>query len=191
MNPLDQAYSTLSKLLETFRAQNLESESEAELRFQFIDAILLDVLGWCREDIRVEPLSDAGYADYLLKLGSRNAAVIEAKRASTELLATVKTSRSSYLLRGPALRPAIPGIMQAKSYANDHGCGVAAVTSGVSWIAFNPNRRDGLDFLDSHAIAFPRWTLCEMPLRNSTIFSQKKAHQNAGTRFISAALKGQ
>ena len=52
----------------------------------------------------LELLSDAGYADYLLKLGSRNAAVIEAKRASTELWRQSKL-RSSYLLRGPpALR---------------------------------------------------------------------------------------
>ena len=155
MNPLDRASDKFSELVSQFKQNGLESESEAELRFQFLDAVLLEVLGWSRDDICVESASETGYADYLLKLKPRNAAVIEAKRASTELITTAKGARASYILRGPVLRPAIPGIMQAKGYASDHGCALAAVTTGIAWIVFNPNRRDSLDFLEGHAIVLP------------------------------------
>jgi energy-coupling factor transporter ATP-binding protein EcfA2 len=154
MEVIDQAFKKLLTLLKEYDVQGLEAKSEAELRFQFLDRVLLEVLGWKHADIHVETASESGYSDYLLNIGSNNAAVIEAKRSSDELVETVKSSKSAYLLGGSVLKLAMPGINQARSYASDHGCGLAAVTNGITWIAFR-DRRDGLPFLKGHAIVFP------------------------------------
>jgi hypothetical protein len=53
--------------------------NEAQNRFQFVDRLLTECLGWERPDIRVEVSDDAGgRADYIL--GQPIKAILEAKR---------------------------------------------------------------------------------------------------------------
>jgi energy-coupling factor transporter ATP-binding protein EcfA2 len=155
MEPVDAAFLEFQRLIKAFENDNSVVENEADLRFRFLDEVFTEVLGWTKDDIRVEPASESGYADYLFSTRGRNAAVVEAKRTGIELVSTAKEGRSAYLLRGSVLKPAMSGIRQAKEYASDHSCALAAVTTGLSWVLFLTNRQDGLPFLDGQAIVYP------------------------------------
>lgn len=155
MELVDAAHERFSEILASYNLRRSEIENEAQLRFEFLDRIFLEVLGWSREDIHVEPPSEHGYADYLFRIGDRAVAVVEAKRGSYLLVDTAKSTRSNYLIRGPVLRPAAAGIKQAREYASDHSASFAAVTSGSSWVCFQPSRGDGRPFGDGQAIVFP------------------------------------
>jgi len=71
-----------SKLTSTIRERTEDSKhwNEAQNRFQFIDVLLMDCLGWPRASIEVEKRDDGGISDF--HLGSF--AILEAKRESLD-----------------------------------------------------------------------------------------------------------
>ena len=155
METVDKAFNLFKELVMKFEVDEKIIENEADLRFRFLDDVLLSVLGWAKEDLSLEAPSENGYSDYLFKIGSRSVAVLEAKRASTKLIETAKLSSAAYIIRGPVLKPASDGIKQAKQYASDHSCALASVSNGKTWLFFLTNRQDGLPFLDGQAITYP------------------------------------
>ncbi len=69
---------TLSSILADFPLDSVYW-NEAQNRFQFIDRLLIECLGWDQNNIKVEVIDDAGgRSDY--HLGQPIRAVLEAKR---------------------------------------------------------------------------------------------------------------
>src|SRR5437016_2139456 len=80
---VENAYSKFVELMpEWIRRQN-EIVSEQDTRFQVINRLLTEVLGWSFSDMQTEPQSATGFIDYLLKSHGRNRFVVEAKRVGT------------------------------------------------------------------------------------------------------------
>jgi predicted type IV restriction endonuclease len=83
---IDSAKERFDTICEELKQNNIPLETEQDVRFQIIDRILIEVLGWDREGIRTEPHVDSGYVDYLISTGGRNKFVVEAKRVSNTKL---------------------------------------------------------------------------------------------------------
>lgn len=130
-------------------------QTEADTRLQVIDRILIEVLGWNREDILVEPHVQGDYVDYLLRSNQRNCFVVEAKRPGTPLLDVAKLQAEFYKAGGAALHPALDGLEQAQRYCSKTGVLFSALTTGLQWLGFWAVRIDGRPPLDGKAIAFP------------------------------------
>ena len=130
-------------------------ETEQDTRFQVIDRMLTDVMGWQHTDIRTEHHEQSGYVDYLLSIKKRNRLVIEAKKQNKFLIDTHNPKVNKYKLGGSALQSARDGIEQARKYCVAHGVSFAVLTTGFEWIFFVAIRIDGISHLDGYAIVFP------------------------------------
>ncbi len=131
-------------------------ETETDARFQIIDRLLTEVLGWHRSEIQTEPHAPGGgYIDYLLSASNRNYLVVEAKRISTPLLDVASPQATFYKAGGPALKSAADGLEQAQRYCSKTGVLFAAITTGVQWLGFWATRTDGRPPLEGKAAAFP------------------------------------
>lgn len=121
--------------------------NEAETRFQLIDRLLQEVLGWPKSAIRLEKSGCAGFADYVLSRASRfPALVVEAKREGQyfEIPANFNSGklyrevRIKALLTSPCLAAAL---LQAQRYCADEGCEFGMVTNGGQFIIFKAFER--------------------------------------------------
>lgn len=130
-------------------------ETEADARFQVIDRLLIEALGWSHEDFRMEPHNSSGYTDYLVQYRGTPALVIEAKRIGKLPIDTADPKLGRYKISGSALKSAADGFTQAASYCIEHGVEFAALTSGTVWIAFMAMRFNGRSFREYKAIVFP------------------------------------
>lgn len=135
--------------------QNILITTEEDTRFQVIDRLLIEILGWSRDEIQMEKNTEGGYADYLLQIGGRNKIILEAKRGSKTLIDSNKDSMSNYKLSGPVLKSAADGIKQAQNYCSSTGVQYAVLTNGQQWIFFRAIRSDGIEPHNGKAIVFP------------------------------------
>jgi predicted type IV restriction endonuclease len=119
--------------------------NEAETRFQIIDRLIVECLGWPREMLRLEQsLGGRAYSDY--ELGHPRQAIWEAKREKRtfELPANPKAKTVADLASVMALGgEAADAIVQVQSYCSSRGVGVAVATNGHQLIAFLASRNDG------------------------------------------------
>ncbi len=152
---IDEAEEKLQQLMEDLRTNPPTLETEQDTRFQIIDRILTEVLGWDRSCIKTEPHTESGFIDYLLTNSGRNRFIVEAKRAPTPLIDTRNDRLNYYKANGPALKSASDGLQQAKRYCSDTGVLFAALTSGYQWLAYWAIRNDGKAPGEGKAIAFP------------------------------------
>ncbi|WP_156362263.1 hypothetical protein [Sphingomonas sp. Leaf208] len=77
-----------------------EVETEADARFQIIDRLLIEALGWTHDDFRMERHNTSGYTDYLVQYRGTPALVIEAKRIGKLPIDTARRhDRSAYRTR--------------------------------------------------------------------------------------------
>lgn len=151
---LDRAFETFKALREELKPRLAEIETEQDARFQIINRLLTEVLDWPFDDIKTEPHSESGYTDYLLAAFEQRRFVIEAKRLGPLLIDSLTQGLRNYKVGGPALSSAAEGIQQAARYCLDHGVNYAAVTTGVTWIAFIPMPGGGMSYQDGVAIVF-------------------------------------
>lgn len=79
----EKAREKLKKLVSSIPAH--ADYNEENLKFQYLDPLLIEVLGWDRKDIVKEQQILKGRADYVLKIGNEEVMVIEAKRPSASL----------------------------------------------------------------------------------------------------------
>lgn len=135
-----------------------EIKTEQDARFQLINRLLIEVLGWQFADIKTEPHSEAGYADFLLHAKGTPCFVVEAKRTGMTLLDTANPRVATYKVTGPALKSSIDGIRQATRYCMEYGVDFAAVTTGVTWVCFIAFPGGGRSYQDGKAIVFPDLT---------------------------------
>lgn len=129
--------------------------NESDTRFQVLDRILTEVLGWDRQSIKTEPPTPEGFIDYLLITGEqRSAFVVEAKRNGRLTPNTNSKGMIHLALNGPVLKPLADAVKQAFRYAADEGVPFAAVTDGSCWLFFRASRTDGKKPMDGKAILF-------------------------------------
>lgn len=137
-------------------AKNLtQIKSEQDARFQIINRVITEVLGWPMEDVETEPHTKAGYVDYVLKAGGQSKLVIEAKRTANQLVDTANPKVRAYRLEGASLKSSADGIQQARDYCVERGTPYAALTNGLAWVVFQAYRSDGRPSSDTKAIVFP------------------------------------
>ena len=85
---IDKSKERLASYVGHWNADRSRIDTEEDARFRMIDLILTEVLGWERNEIKANPHSEGGFADYLVRQGEKSWMVIEAKRAGNALLDT-------------------------------------------------------------------------------------------------------
>lgn len=124
----------LNKLTEIISALPPDSPhwNEAQNRFQFIDRLLVECLGWDQIDMEVENTAeDGGRADYIL--GKPRRAVLEAKREALEwnLPPGGRFDRPRSLKSAMTLCPKFAQVVhQIIPYCSIRGIPVAVVSNG-------------------------------------------------------------
>ena len=129
--------------------------NEAQNRFQFVDRLLMECLGWSHPYIRVEERDDAGgYADYLL--GEPIKAALEAKREAIKF--DLLPAQGASVVH--KLRPLVSGckvlekaVLQVLSYCTLHGAPIAIVCNGPQMVVFQ-SYIAGQSPLDSDSFVF-------------------------------------
>lgn len=132
--------------------------TESDTRIKIIDTVLLDVLGWQKEDLLSEEGAGTGYLDYKLSINGLAKVVVEAKRDQRSFDLAERECGAAYKLSGPVFNndSVQEGIGQAIRYSAYKGAEIACVTNGREWVIFRSNRiGDGLDTLDGKAFVFP------------------------------------
>ena len=111
--------------------------TEADTRFQFIDRLLTQCIGWPRDGFRMEDYQSGEYADYVL--GKPGLFVLEAKKRDVyfELPPDTRGARIqsivSLMMTSKALADAI---RQVHTYAVDRGIEYAGVCNGHQLVVF-------------------------------------------------------
>lgn len=125
---------------EFLAGRDLVLANEAQTRFDVVDRIIRNVLGWQHGSIAVEDYAPtdkkAAYIDYLLRSGD-SSIVIEAKKMGVAFpTPTVKTKLK---LNGAVLSAAAiaSAIKQAYAYAVEKEADIAVVTNGLCWCFFS------------------------------------------------------
>lgn len=121
-------------------SRDLASANEAQTRYDVIDRIIKEVLGWNYGAVSVEehaPTSTkAGFVDYLLRSGDVSI-IVEAKKIGAAF--PTPTINKRLKLNGTVLGSGeiARAITQARQYAITKGSHVAVVTNGTCWCFFN------------------------------------------------------
>jgi AAA ATPase domain len=158
-NSIDPAYERLIGLEPEMTAALGGRPNESDTRLKILDRFLFEILEWKHEAVFTEPSTPSGFIDYLLTIGERRGAmVIEAKRSGLLTPATKSREVMYVALNGPVVKPLLPGIKQALTYAMENGVAVAAVTDGNTWLFFRASRTDGKAPLNGKGILFPTLT---------------------------------
>jgi hypothetical protein len=135
--------------------KDLASANEAQTRFDVIDRMIREVLGWKHGQISVEVYTKGeekeGFVDYLLRQGD-NTIVVEAKKVGAAF--PLPTQKLKLKLSGSVLGDGeiAKAIAQAEQYARQKQAQVVVVTNGLSWCFYSlPNKTE-----DSYAtLLFP------------------------------------
>jgi GTPase SAR1 family protein len=134
---LTEGLARLEKIVSSFPPES-PHWNEAQNRFQFVDRLLTECLGWERPDLRVEVSDEAGgRADYIL--GRPPKAVLEAKREAKHFDAipagkpTVVRALSSMLRASKNLSEAVHQVLQ---YCVIQGASLAVVCNGPQLAIF-------------------------------------------------------
>lgn len=155
----DEGYAELLSLISEEAARGVDDRNEAQTRFDVIDRVLKDVLGWPVESIKVEQRVDnGGYTDYEL-VDSATIAVVEAKREGVGFTLPHDSAAGACSLvplvgetKNAALKQALQQVM---GYAAQRGVGPCIATNGNHWIAFLGSRSDGIPPLAGKALVYP------------------------------------
>lgn len=140
-------------LVEEIKASDLDW-NEAETRFQIIDRVIVDCLGWPRDLLRLENSHEGrSYADY--ELGDPRCVIWEAKRKSLTFNLPANPQRN--IVRGLRSVMALDSeasdaIRQVQGYCSERGVELAVATNGYQLIAFLATRNDGIAPLDGRCL---------------------------------------
>lgn len=155
MNEMDTAFDTFCALLEEVSHNLTSIVTEEDAKFQIINRMLSEVLGWPHSSVSCESKHDEGYSDYILKSGQKPTLLVEAKRTGKVDIQTSEVEKLKYLkISGPGLKNAQEGIEQAYSYAAPNGLPIAVLTDGLAWVVFK-TFVPGEPYKSKQAIVFP------------------------------------
>jgi len=129
--------------------------NEATTRFQIIDRLFFECLGWSRDDVVMEEHHNGQYADYSFH-APRRILIVEAKKedhyfeipaGKTRLESSIQAlSRDNSNLKA--------AISQAAAYCQERGTPFGAVSNGYQLVAFIAVRSDGIPPLEGKALVF-------------------------------------
>lgn len=130
--------------------KDLFSENEAQTRFNVIDRLIKEFLGWRNGHISLEEFSEgtkAGYVDYILRSGD-NIIVIEAKKIGSSF--PYPSSKEKLKLSGVVLSQGeiANALNQVHQYAQSKSATLAVVTNGKCWCLY------GLSGFNSETYAY-------------------------------------
>lgn len=120
--------------------KDLALTNEAQTRFDVIDRIIREVLGWQHGSVAVEEYAPAhekaAYIDYLLRSGD-SSIVVEAKRIGAAF--PTPTIKAKLKLNGTVLGTGeiADAIRQARAYAEQKEADIVVVTNGLCWCFFS------------------------------------------------------
>lgn len=155
---VDAAYEVLKRILPEMSQTLSSTDTESDTRLKIIDRMLIEVLGWTRDEIRTEKRSGEGYADYVCSLTGKARLIVEAKRDGRALGCEAKHAGGHYKLSGATFRnqAADEGIKQAITYCGINNAELACVTNGREWVIFRGSRvGDGMNTLEGMAFVIP------------------------------------
>lgn len=145
---LAEGQQALSVLLEDIEINKLDW-NEAETRFQILDRLIVECLGWTRDSIRLEQPQNRQYSDY--ELGNPRRIIWEAKREG-RTFDLPANSTNNVLCDLPSIMAvdefAKEAISQVQNYCIRRGVDIGVVANGKQLIAFFATRNDGLDPLN-------------------------------------------
>ncbi len=138
-----------------FGAKDLASANEAQTRYDVIDRMIREVLGWAHGTVTVEEYSPSddkrGYIDYLLRSGDV-AIIVEAKRIGASFPTPTTNTRMKLLGSVLGKGEISVAIKQAQEYATNKRAQVTVVTNGECWCIFSSEDI----FSEAHAtVLFP------------------------------------
>lgn len=153
---VDKGHKALTAVIAKYEKLNLADANEAETRLKVIDEIIFTVLGWNKEDLKVEErVSEDGqtkFADYILRTLS-TAILIEAKRIGTAF--SLPSNRTRLKLGGVLQEGEVgAAIKQARDYCRKKSIPFAVATNGGAWIVYPAIRTDQITFEESEAYIF-------------------------------------
>lgn len=156
MEPIDLGAEALKKIIAEIDGYKSTIITEEDTRLKVLDRVLIEVLGWKREDIYTEKAVTTGYIDYFLANNASPGFILEAKKISHDLGLEEFTSGRFYKLNGPVFRntDCQAGLTQAKRYCQAKSVQLACLTSGNQWVIFLANRIDGKNVDDGYGLVF-------------------------------------
>ncbi|GAB3091465.1 hypothetical protein [Lysobacter terrae] len=177
------------ELAETANTADL---NEADTRFQILDKLLIEVLGWPRSAFDLERSSADGFSDYVLKKPNGVAAlIIEAKRTGN-YFQLPENFNAGKKLRQVKVKSLLSGslkdaLLQAQRYAAELGCEFAAVSNGVQFVYFKVFER-GRAWKDLGAIVISDISWFEINYPDAvTMFGYSSVVERAS---LTAAFRG-
>lgn len=131
------------------------NRNEATTRFQLIDRLFLECLGWERDDILTEERINGQFTDYSFYSPAR-LLIVEAKKEGLYFEIPVGDIRQKYDISYFARHAKLVGdaIAQAMDYCHSSGSPYGAVCNGHQLVAFIASRTDGLSPLMGKALVF-------------------------------------
>jgi Cdc6-like AAA superfamily ATPase len=185
----ESAFSSLEGIIRDEEAviRDPKGRNEAQTRFDLIDRILKEVLGWSIDKMFVEDHDESGYTDYELR-DPGTVAIVEAKREGVSFRLPDAHFSGRQPIKPLILDPENLGLkaamQQVMRYANTRGTATCIVSNGPQWIAFLGSRTDGTPPLEGKALVFPSLeairdnfvlfhsTLCFEGIQTRRIFSE-------------------
>jgi hypothetical protein len=154
MNEYEVARANLEKLVEWYRGRE-GNRNEATTRFQLIDALLFEVLGWGKDDVILEEAQNGTYADYSF-ITPRKILIVEAKKEGEYFEIAMGKDRMDYavstLMRDN--KNLESAIHQVADYCQSRGVPYGVVTNGHQLVCFLASRNDGMSPYEGRAIVF-------------------------------------
>ena len=169
------ARSNFTKLRSSLFIDVIDNKNEATTRLQLIDTMLIECLGWSREQIDAEIYQNGDYSDY--ELGNpQKRIIIEAKRESNYFQMPTGIDKLKYSLGtiyslNDELANAINQVMR---YCSKRGIPNAVVSNGHQYVLFISNRQDGVSPFDGNCIVFSSYKSIE---QNFLLFWNCLSHE--------------
>ena len=113
--------------------------SESDTRCKLIDPLFLDCLNWDENDIiREENVKQAGYIDYIFKIGERPLFLLEAKKEGVTFEIPPNFKDRHYKISGTIseCKDLIKAMEQVHGYCAEIGVKIAVVSNGYQYVIF-------------------------------------------------------
>jgi predicted type IV restriction endonuclease len=151
----DECRKNLQKLIHLYSSKE-NTRNEATTRFQLIDSLFFDCLGWEKSDVELEEQYNGEFTDYTFK-APRRVLIVEAKREGDYFEIPAGKTNIEYSLHSlmKDFKNVNSAIEQVSKYCQARGVPIGAVCNGHQIVAFIANRSDGLPPLEGKALVFP------------------------------------
>lgn len=148
--------SALENLLSWYESHvNKRNRNEATTRLHLIDTLLLECLGWQKEDCVAEEPHGKEYIDYSLSC-PRRSLIVEAKKEGIYFELPAGFYGSEYSIKSLCRdnKKIKEAVEQALGYCQRSGTPLGAICNGHQLICFVATRDDGIAPLEGKAIVF-------------------------------------